>query len=62
LFLLFNVLLDSPLLCFSHPDLPLCPSTPACGRLLRACGAFFIRRTSRGAPDAHLYKQVLAGE
>lgn len=36
----------------------MCPST--C-RLLRACGAFFIRRTSRGAPDSHLYKAVLAG-
>lgn len=36
----------------------MCPST---SRLLRACGAFFIRRTSRGAPDSHLYKAVLAG-
>lgn len=29
-------------------------------RLLRACGAFFIRRSSRGAPDSQLYKAVLA--
>ena len=49
-------------------DLP-CPhiaaganlSLPLVGRLLRACGAFFIRRTSRGSPDANLYKAVLAG-
>lgn len=38
---------------------PLLPA--AVCRLLRACGAFFIRRTSRGAPDSHLYKSVLAG-
>lgn len=39
-----------------------CPKSCALGcRLLRACGAFFIRRTSRGAPDSHLYKAVLAG-
>jgi hypothetical protein len=36
-------------------------SLPVVGRLLRACGAFFIRRTSRGAPDAADYKAVLAG-
>ncbi|EFN54663.1 hypothetical protein CHLNCDRAFT_135255 [Chlorella variabilis] len=35
-------------------------SLPIVGRLLRACGAFFIRRTSRGSADAHLYKSVLA--
>jgi hypothetical protein len=36
-------------------------SLPLVGRLLRACGAFFIRRTSRSSPDANLYKAVLAG-
>lgn len=36
-------------------------SLPLVNRLLRACGAFFIRRTSRGADDAHAYKSVLAG-
>ncbi|KAL4853904.1 Glycerol-3-phosphate acyltransferase [Chlorella vulgaris] len=35
-------------------------SLPLVNRLLRACGAFFIRRTSRGADDAHAYKSVLA--
>lgn len=35
-------------------------SLPLVGRVLRVCGAFFIRRTSRGTPDSHLYKAVLA--
>ncbi|KAL4437787.1 hypothetical protein ABPG77_005699 [Micractinium sp. CCAP 211/92] len=35
-------------------------SLPLVGRLLRACGAFFIRRSSRGAADSQLYKLVLA--
>ena len=29
------------------------------GRIMRNCGAFFIRRTSGGAPDAAVYKKTL---
>eukprot|EP00887_Chlorella_sp_A99_P000016 scaffold16.g16.t1 len=35
-------------------------SLPLVSRLLRACGAFFIRRSNGGA-DAEMYKRVLAG-
>lgn len=34
---------------------------PLVGAWLRACGAFFIRRTARGSRDGALYKRVLAG-
>ncbi len=35
---------------------------PLIGAWLRKCGAWFIRRTTRGAKDGSLYKRVLAGE
>ncbi|GAB4821238.1 hypothetical protein N2152v2_008284 [Parachlorella kessleri] len=34
---------------------------PLVGGWLRKCGAWFIRRTTRGAKDGALYKRVLAG-
>ena len=32
---------------------------PIVGRIMRTCGAFFIRRATKGAPDARLYKATL---
>jgi 1-acyl-sn-glycerol-3-phosphate acyltransferase len=33
---------------------------PVVGSIMRTCGAFFIRRTVKGCPDAALYKAVLS--